>query len=85
MFIVLQERDTERELHRKSPAGDTVLNTKYIIVIESKHKQFIFIKKHTRQITFSIHTLDLCMCQLFEFVNKQNMSTDYKIRNLVVH
>jgi hypothetical protein len=33
MFIVLEERDTERELRRKSPAGDTVLNTKYIIVI----------------------------------------------------
>jgi len=64
LFIVLQERDTEREIHRKSPAGDTGLNTKYIIVIESKHKQFAFMKKHTCQITFSIRTIDLCMCQL---------------------
>jgi len=85
LFIVLQERDTEREIHRKSPAGDTGLNTKYIIVIESKHKQFTFMKKHTCQITFSIHTIDLGMCQLFEFVKKQNMSTDYKIRNSIVH
>lgn len=44
----------------KIPAGNIGLNTKYIIVIESKHKQFIFMKIRARQITFRTNVISLC-------------------------
>jgi len=51
----------KRDPQRKSAAGDPGLSTKYIIVIESKHKPFTFMKIRTYQIAFSINTT--CMCQ----------------------
>ena len=82
---MLQERDTEREIHRKSPAGDTGLNTKYIIVIESKHKPVRIHEKTCMPdyIRYTHHrTMYVSTC---EVVKKQNMSTDLQIRNFIVH
>lgn len=73
---MLQERDTEREIHCKLPAGDTGLNTKYIIVIESKHKPVRIHKKTCMPdyIQYTHHRpMHVSTC---EFVKKQNISTD---------